>query len=186
MRSQSIGSLLKSAIYKPFLLFLFAWKIIASLFLSHTGLKYSAVPSGLEDKIFKPEELAFDNFISYILSKMREGEKLAGERFGRLSRMSPRPQSKSWTSTVWDSEILTWCFSIKGSLNRPMFEPLQIVFPASKARKMIARVSSRWECIMRKQLWISISRNQYRYPSFLLDNSLWSVAWLFSSIFVLI
>ncbi len=38
--------------------------------------KYSAVPSGLEDKIFKPEELAFDNFISYILSKMRGGEKL--------------------------------------------------------------------------------------------------------------
>jgi membrane protein YdbS with pleckstrin-like domain/DNA-binding XRE family transcriptional regulator len=38
--------------------------------------KLSAVPSGLEDKIFKPEELAFDNFISYILSKMREGEKL--------------------------------------------------------------------------------------------------------------
>jgi len=39
-------------------------------------MKYSAIPSGLEDKIFKPEELAFDNFISYILSKMREGEKL--------------------------------------------------------------------------------------------------------------
>ncbi|KKK43861.1 hypothetical protein LCGC14_0732360 [marine sediment metagenome] len=39
-------------------------------------MKFSAVPSGLEDKIFKPEELAFDNFISYILSKMREGEKL--------------------------------------------------------------------------------------------------------------
>jgi putative transcriptional regulator len=38
--------------------------------------KYSHVPSGLEDKIFKPEEVAFDNFISYILSKMREGEKL--------------------------------------------------------------------------------------------------------------
>ncbi|MFW9972651.1 MAG: helix-turn-helix domain-containing protein [Candidatus Odinarchaeota archaeon] len=38
--------------------------------------KYSQVPSGLEDKIFKPEELAFDNFISYILSKMREGEYL--------------------------------------------------------------------------------------------------------------
>ncbi|MFX0041475.1 MAG: PH domain-containing protein [Candidatus Hodarchaeota archaeon] len=38
--------------------------------------KYSTVPSGLEDKIFKPEELAFDNFISYILSKMREAEKL--------------------------------------------------------------------------------------------------------------
>jgi putative transcriptional regulator len=38
--------------------------------------KYSAIPSGLEDKIFKPEELAFDNFISYILSKMREGESL--------------------------------------------------------------------------------------------------------------
>jgi len=29
-----------------------------------------------EDKIFRPEELAFDNFISYILSKMREGELL--------------------------------------------------------------------------------------------------------------
>ncbi len=39
-------------------------------------MRYSAIPSGLEDKIFKPEELAFDNFISYILSKMREGEKL--------------------------------------------------------------------------------------------------------------
>jgi putative transcriptional regulator len=38
--------------------------------------KYSQVPSGLEDKIFKPEELAFDNFISYILSKMREGKLL--------------------------------------------------------------------------------------------------------------
>ncbi|MFX0143279.1 MAG: PH domain-containing protein [Candidatus Hodarchaeota archaeon] len=38
--------------------------------------KYSQIPSGLEDKIFKPEELAFDNFISYILSKMREGEYL--------------------------------------------------------------------------------------------------------------
>ena len=38
--------------------------------------KYSNIPSGLEDKIFKPEELAFDNFISYILSKMRTGDKL--------------------------------------------------------------------------------------------------------------
>lgn len=38
--------------------------------------KYSQIPSGLEDKIFKPEELAFDNFISYVMSKMREGEKL--------------------------------------------------------------------------------------------------------------
>lgn len=41
--------------------------------------KYSAIPSGLEDKIFKPEELAFDNFISYVLSKMREGEGLKTE-----------------------------------------------------------------------------------------------------------
>ncbi len=38
--------------------------------------KLSTVPSGLEDKIFQPEELAFDNFISYILSKMREAENL--------------------------------------------------------------------------------------------------------------
>lgn len=38
--------------------------------------KYSAVPSGLEDKIFKPEELAFDNFFSYILFKKRDGKNL--------------------------------------------------------------------------------------------------------------
>ena len=38
--------------------------------------KISTTPSGLEDKIFKPEQLAFDNFISYVLSKIREGEKL--------------------------------------------------------------------------------------------------------------
>ena len=38
--------------------------------------KHSQVTVGLEDKLFKPEDLAFDNFISYILSKMREGEKL--------------------------------------------------------------------------------------------------------------
>ncbi len=34
--------------------------------------KYSVLPSGLEEKIFKPQELAFDNFVSYILSKMRD------------------------------------------------------------------------------------------------------------------
>jgi len=38
--------------------------------------RISTIPGELEDKIFKPEELAFDNFISYILSKMREGERL--------------------------------------------------------------------------------------------------------------
>jgi putative transcriptional regulator len=38
--------------------------------------KISTTPSGLEDKIFRPEQLAFDNFISYVLSKMREGEQL--------------------------------------------------------------------------------------------------------------
>ncbi|TFF85335.1 MAG: helix-turn-helix domain-containing protein [Promethearchaeota archaeon] len=38
--------------------------------------EYAGIPSGLEDKVFKPEELAFDNFISYILSKMREGDLL--------------------------------------------------------------------------------------------------------------
>lgn len=36
----------------------------------------SRSPEGLEDKIFRPQELAFDNFISYILSKIREGELL--------------------------------------------------------------------------------------------------------------
>jgi DNA-binding XRE family transcriptional regulator/membrane protein YdbS with pleckstrin-like domain len=38
--------------------------------------KSSLPPEGLEENIFKPNELAFDNFISYILSKMREGELL--------------------------------------------------------------------------------------------------------------
>ena len=38
--------------------------------------KQSQLPGVLADKIFKPEELAFDNFISYILSKMRGGEEL--------------------------------------------------------------------------------------------------------------
>jgi len=38
--------------------------------------KHSQLPGVLTNKIFKPEELAFDNFISYILSKIREGEEL--------------------------------------------------------------------------------------------------------------
>lgn len=38
--------------------------------------KYNVLPSGLEEKIFKPQELAFDNFISYILSKMRDRDDL--------------------------------------------------------------------------------------------------------------
>jgi len=38
--------------------------------------KISTTAGMFEDKIFRPEELAFDNFISYVLSKMREGELL--------------------------------------------------------------------------------------------------------------
>ena len=38
--------------------------------------KHSQGPVGLQDKIFQPPDLAFDNFISYLLSKMREGEDL--------------------------------------------------------------------------------------------------------------
>lgn len=38
--------------------------------------KYNVLPSGLEDKIFKPQELAFDNFISYILTKLRDKDDL--------------------------------------------------------------------------------------------------------------
>jgi len=34
--------------------------------------KYNVLPSGLEDKIFKPQELAFDNFVSYVLTKLRD------------------------------------------------------------------------------------------------------------------
>ncbi|NHI91773.1 MAG: helix-turn-helix domain-containing protein [Candidatus Lokiarchaeota archaeon] len=34
--------------------------------------KYNVLPSGLEEKIFKPQELAFDNFVSYILTKLRD------------------------------------------------------------------------------------------------------------------
>ena len=37
--------------------------------------KFSTTSNMFEEKLFKPEALAFDNFISYILSKMREGEK---------------------------------------------------------------------------------------------------------------
>ncbi|MHA1383219.1 MAG: PH domain-containing protein [Candidatus Helarchaeota archaeon] len=38
--------------------------------------KYSTLSSGLEEKIFKPHELAFDNFISYILTKLRDKDDL--------------------------------------------------------------------------------------------------------------
>ena len=38
--------------------------------------KYNVLPSGLEDKIFKPQELAFDNFISYVLTKIRPADDL--------------------------------------------------------------------------------------------------------------
>jgi len=38
--------------------------------------KYNVLPSGLEDKIFKPQELAFDNFISYVLTKLRDKDDL--------------------------------------------------------------------------------------------------------------
>ncbi|MHA1413436.1 MAG: PH domain-containing protein [Promethearchaeota archaeon] len=38
--------------------------------------KFSKVPSGLGNEVFKPEQIAFDNFIAYILSKIREGERL--------------------------------------------------------------------------------------------------------------
>ena len=38
--------------------------------------KYNVLPSGLEEKIFKPQELAFDNFISYVLTKMRNQDDL--------------------------------------------------------------------------------------------------------------
>ena len=38
--------------------------------------KYNVLPSGLEEKIFKPQELAFDNFISYVLTKMRSNDDL--------------------------------------------------------------------------------------------------------------
>lgn len=50
--------------------------------------KYSQVPSGLEDKIFKPEELAFDNFISYIMSKMTESQKLKTSIKDRREKMN--------------------------------------------------------------------------------------------------
>lgn len=39
-------------------------------------IQSSLPPEGLEEKVFRPQELAFDNFISYILSKIREGELL--------------------------------------------------------------------------------------------------------------
>ena len=52
--------------------------------------KYSLVPSGLEDKIFKPEEMAFDNFIGHIISKMHEGDmvKASVKEFREKASMS--------------------------------------------------------------------------------------------------
>lgn len=35
--------------------------------------KFSRIPSGLEDKVFASKDIAFDNFISYIISKMTDG-----------------------------------------------------------------------------------------------------------------
>ncbi len=34
--------------------------------------KFSKIPSGLEDKVFSSKDIAFDNFISYIISKMSD------------------------------------------------------------------------------------------------------------------
>ncbi|GAI57517.1 unnamed protein product, partial [marine sediment metagenome] len=46
--------------------------------------KYNVLPSGLEDKIFKPQELAFDNFISYVLTKLRDKDDLLENRIKEL------------------------------------------------------------------------------------------------------
>ncbi len=35
--------------------------------------KFSKIPSGLEDKVFASRDIAFDSFISYIISKMTDG-----------------------------------------------------------------------------------------------------------------
>ena len=44
--------------------------------ISEMMTRYSQIPSGMEDKILKPEDLAFDNFTGDLLSRMLEADKI--------------------------------------------------------------------------------------------------------------
>lgn len=52
---------------------------------------FSQVPSGVEDKILKPKEVAFDNFISLIMQRVEDAEKL---NF-KLSEMMKKKQTSA-------------------------------------------------------------------------------------------
>ena len=44
--------------------------------ISEMMTRYSQIPSGMEDKILKPEDLAFDNFTGLLLSRILEADEL--------------------------------------------------------------------------------------------------------------
>ncbi len=60
--------------------------------------KFSKIPSGLEDKVFSSKDIAFDNFISYIISKMTEGA-------GIKTRIADYRTKKGWSQEKLAEEV---------------------------------------------------------------------------------
>jgi len=59
--------------------------------------KFSKIPSGLEDKVFSPKDIAFDNFISYIISKMAGGA-------GLRTKIAEFRAKKGWSQEMLAEE----------------------------------------------------------------------------------
>ncbi len=60
--------------------------------------KFSKIPSGLEDKVFASKDIAFDNFISYIISKMADGS-------GLKTRIAEFRTKKGWSQEKLADEV---------------------------------------------------------------------------------
>ncbi len=60
--------------------------------------KFSKIPSGLEDKVFGSKDIAFDNFISYIISKMTDGA-------GLKTRIAEYRAKKGWSQEKLSEEV---------------------------------------------------------------------------------
>jgi putative transcriptional regulator len=60
--------------------------------------KFSRIPSGLEDKVFASKDIAFDNFISYIISKMTDGA-------GLKTRIAEYRDKKGWSQERLADEV---------------------------------------------------------------------------------
>ncbi len=60
--------------------------------------KFSRIPSGLEDKVFASKDIAFDNFISYIISKMTDGA-------GLKTRIAEYRTKKGWPQEKLAEEV---------------------------------------------------------------------------------